>query len=327
MPDAAPQPKSLRPDDVQRWLRTEPSLEQLAAVFPAEWRAVQAELAELGASPDAQALERYLTALAEPSVPRPGARPSGRDGPKAQLSAQVQRHIAAVAIRQARLSSATGVTEGRVRFNLLNGWIAQRLLFERDLVRKPVSMAAFRLLWPLLWQRSYLMPLVERQGIYCFYSRALVRGLAELIDGRPCLEIGAGDGTLARFLAAEGVDVVATDDFSWGQHVTYPKDVRQTPAREALRTFRREVVLCSWPPPGNPFERLVFQARQVRRYVVIGSRERAAASNWQAYEEQEAFERREEPRLSRLVLPPEVAPVVHVFDRREQHGPPPRTEE
>jgi len=118
-----------------------------------------------------------------------------------------------------------------------------------------------------------------------------------------------------------------SDDFSWGQHVTYPKDVRQMPAREALRTFRREVVLCSWPPPGNPFERLVFQARHVRRYIVIGSRERAAASNWQAYEEQEAFERWEEPRLSRLVLPPEVAPVVHVFDRREQHGPPPRAEE
>src|SRR5690348_12764459 len=98
MPDAAPQPKSLRPDDVARWLRTEPSLEQLAAAFPAEWRAVQAELAELGASPDPQALEGYLTALAGPPAPRPGARTAGRDGARAQLSRQVQRHIAAVAI-------------------------------------------------------------------------------------------------------------------------------------------------------------------------------------------------------------------------------------
>ena len=53
----------------------------------------------------------------------------------------------------------------------LNGFVAQRLLFARGLERKPVSMRRFRLIWPLLWQRRRLMPLVQPKGIYCFYSR------------------------------------------------------------------------------------------------------------------------------------------------------------
>jgi hypothetical protein len=36
-----------------------------------------------------------------------------------------------------------------------------------------------------------------------------------LIGERECLEIAAGDGTLARFLEAEGVRITATDDHSW----------------------------------------------------------------------------------------------------------------
>ena len=48
------------------------------------------------------------------------------------------------------------------------------------------------------------MPLVQPQGIYCFFSGAFVRELAKLIGDRPALEIAAGDGTLSRFLAARG---------------------------------------------------------------------------------------------------------------------------
>jgi 2-polyprenyl-3-methyl-5-hydroxy-6-metoxy-1,4-benzoquinol methylase len=47
------------------------------------------------------------------------------------------------------------------------------------------------------------------------YSRRLVEELSALIGERECLEIAAGDGTLARFLEAEGVRITATDDHSW----------------------------------------------------------------------------------------------------------------
>ena len=203
-----------------------------------------------------------------------------------------------------------------MRFNLVNGWVAQKLLFKRDLVRKPVKLGRFRALWPLLWQRRFLMPLVEPKGIYCFYSSKLVRELAKLIDGRSCLEIGAGDGTLARFLADEGVKVTATDDHSWQQSISFPEDVRRMDARQALRHFRPEVVRCSWPPPGTAFEREVFKTPSVQQYVVIASEDETAAGNWADYRAQTAFDFERDPWFSRLMLPPEIRPAVYVFTRR-----------
>jgi hypothetical protein len=222
--------------------------------------------------------------------------------------------MAVAAVKQLSLSAATGVTEGRLRFNLVNGWVAQKLLFEQGLRRKPVSLAWFRVTWPLVWQRRFLMPLVGPKGIYCFYSRQLIRKLAAMIGDSPCLEIAAGDGTLSRFLAAEGVAVVATDDHSW-QDVDFPPAVLRQDAREALRRHRPGVVICSWPPAGNDFERDVFKTPSVQTYVVISSRHRFAAGDWAAYEEQTDFDFAEDPALTRLVLPPELDAAVYVFRR------------
>ena len=104
--------------------------------------------------------------------------------------------MAVAAVKQLSLSAATGVTEGRLRFNLVNGWVAQKLLFEHGLRRKPVSLFWFRLIWPLVWQRRFLMPLVGPQGIYCFYSRPADPEPRRDDRRPPCLEIAAGDGTL-----------------------------------------------------------------------------------------------------------------------------------
>ena len=305
-------PRSRRPSDIDAWLRTEPSLGALARAFPEEWQQVSADLGRLGAeaSSDPDAVHRYIATLAD----GPGR---GRSDPRRAAARQVRRHMAAAALRQAQLSQISGVERGRVRFNLLNGYVAQRLLFERDLVRKPVSMAWFRLVWPLVWQRRLLMPLVGRKGIYCFYSRALVRRLAALVDGRPALEIAAGDGTLARFLRDEGVEITATDDFSWSQSVTYGDAVVRQSARDALRTHRPRVVLCSWPPPGNTFERHVFRTPEVELYIMIGSRHQYAAGAWDDYDAQTAFVMDEDETLSRLVLPPELESAVYVFRRVE----------
>jgi len=285
-----------RPQDVRAWLQTKPSLAELRDAYPADWEAVQDDLAEIVARGDLEALKAYVLAMS----------------PKAL----VRRQIAAELLRELALAhAARGKPGGRVRFNLVNGWIAQRLLFERDLERKPVSLGRFRLLWPLLWQRRMLMPLVGPKGIYCFYSKPLIARLARRIGERPCLEIAAGDGTLSRFLAAEGVDVTATDDHSWSQSVTFPASVLRQDAREALRVHAPKVVIASWPPAGNPFERAVFETESVELYIVIGSRHRFASGDWTAYERQTGFILTEDAELSRLVLPPEVEPAVRVFER------------
>jgi hypothetical protein len=196
------------------------------------------------------------------------------------------------------------------------------LLFARGLERKPVSLTRFRLLWPLIWQRRRVLPLVQPKGIYCFYSGALIAALAARIGERPCLEIGAGDGTLSRFLTARGVDVTATDDHSWSHAISYPDSVIRQDAREALRRRHPQVVICSWPPAVNDFERHVFRTESVELYLVIGSRHEFAAGDWDAYRAQEAFELRRAPELSRLVLPPELDPEVYVFERARGSGAP-----
>lgn len=295
------------------WLRGAPSLTELRDAFPAEWAQVEAHLATVVDRGDPEALQRYLTEVTRPPVPRPGhARPQ-----QVVVAEAVRRQMTIEAVRQAALRLSTGVTGGTLRLGLVNGWVLQRLLFERGLRRKAVNLPAFRLAWPLLPQRHRLMPLVMEQGIYCFHSRPLLRGLARIIAGRPCLEIAAGDGTLSRLLAARGVSITATDDGSWDAYVDHDEAVvERLDAVAALRAHRPEVVVCSWPPPGNSFERHVFETPSVHTYLVLTSRHESAAGNWTAYRRQASFSLEEDTRLSRYLLPPTVDGMVLVFRRR-----------
>src|SRR4051794_16006855 len=292
------------------WLEGDPPLAEVRERFPAEWAQVQREVARAVDAGDVEAIKAYAVRVARAPKVR---------GEREAVSALARQRLAAGALKQMGVAAATGVSAGRVRFGLVSGWLTQRLLFRGGgLERKPVSPRAFRLLWPLVRQKRVLMPLVEPRGIYCFYSRPLVERLAALIGDRPCVEIAAGDGTLARFLRAAGADVVATDDFSWTQ--TAPPagsdDVVRQDARTALRERAPEVVLCSWPPAGNAFERHVFATPSVKTYIMIGSRGEFGAGSWADYRAQDAFTYAEEPQLSRLVLPPEIDPAVYVFHRR-----------
>lgn len=319
---AGEKPASRRPADVRAWLKARPTLDAMRTEFPHEWEQVEAELSAVVGTGDPKALEQYVKDLASGGGTKPaarGARPT-RSGIDAALSAQVRRAMAAESVRHLSVRAASGVSTGRVRFNLVNGWVMQRLLFAGSgLVRKPVSRGAFRLLWPLLWQRQRLMPLVEPKGIYCFYSKPLVKRLAALIGDRTALEVAAGDGTLTRFLRDAGADITATDDHSWAA-VDFPGHVERLDAAAAVRRYAPQVVLCSWPPEGNTFERAIFSAPSVETYVVIGSAARVGAGNEQAYASAEGFTERDGAKLSSLVLPPELGSVVRVFDRTRTSG-------
>jgi hypothetical protein len=305
-----------RPDEVLGWLRTEPELDELVEAYPDHWRRVEADLDRVIDRNDPDAIKKYLAEVANPSPALPG-----RARPKRELLAdEIRRQMTLQALQQAILAASNRGKTGRVRFGLLNGYVAQKVLFRRGLERKPASATVFRLVWPLLRQRRLLMPLVQPKGIYCFYTRQLIRELSTVIGDRTCLEIAAGDGTLSRFLAAAGVAVTATDDYSWQSRVEYPAEVLPQDARTALRKHTPQVVICSWPPPGNSFERLVFTTPSVNLYIVITSRQEHAAGDWSSYRSQDTFTMTEEPSLSRLVLPPEIDPLVLSFRRTGTAG-------
>ena len=302
-----------------RWLQTKPTLKQLCAAHPQQWRQAQAELAAIIAAGRPEDLKRHMEdsarkcAAAVRTLQAGRTAPGRQDGAVAQL---IRDRMTQLTIKNHLIGAATGVTTGRLRFNLVNGFLAQRLLFARGLERKPVSLFWFRLVWPLIWQKRRLLPMVETKGIYCFYSRALIEALAALIGPRSCLEIAAGDGTLSRFLAAAGVAITATDDYTWAHTLNYPATVIRQEAGEALAARAPEVVVCSWPPAGNPFERQVFTTPSVELYIVIGSRHQFAAGNWQEYRRQTDFSFAVDENLGRLVLPPELHSAVYLFRRK-----------
>lgn len=305
---------SRRPDEVLEWLRSKPTLAEVRQAYPAEWQAVERRVADLVAQDDAAAVTAALASMANPVADTPGRRRPVQE----TVSLRIRQYLTVEAIHQAYVAAETGVTTGAVRFGLVGGYLAQKLLFARDLERKPVSLFWFRLVWPLVRRRRSLMPLVRPRGIYCFYSRRLIKKLARLIDGRGCLEIAAGDGTLARFLAADGVAITATDDHSWQQSIDYPDTVLRQSAGKALRTHRPTVVICSWPPAGNSFERQVFETPSVELYIVISTRHELSAGNWETYRSQQGFELVEESGLGRLLLPPENDGAVLLFHRRSR---------
>lgn len=311
--------KSERPENLLGWLQSQPSLDELGEKFPGSRETVHRELAEIVAAGSSPGLPAYLKRMlqTERLLKKKLGSSGGDSKTAAALAEQIARtRMAHLMIKQHLIAQATGVEKGKVRFNRINGYLAQKLLFADGLERKPVSLFWFRIVWPLVWQKRLLMPLVQPEGIYCFYSEALIAELASLMGSQTCLEIAAGDGTLTRFLAGRGVAVTATDDHSWSHAVTYPDFVVKRTAQEALREYAPEVVICSWPPAGNPFEQQVFRTGSVQLYIVIGSRHRFAAGNWDDYNTQSAFEFAEDLRLSRLVLPPELDAAVYLFRRK-----------
>lgn len=302
--------KSKREAEVLTWLATEPTIDALSAAYPLEWERVRRDAARHGKVGDNELRNYVLSAL------KPVPTSSGRARRQQQVvQEEIRRRMLLELLRQADVAAETGIESGSVRFNKFNGTVAQRLLFEHGLRRKPASMAAYRLVWPFLSQGRLLMPLVRRHGIYCFYSRSLIKRLARLAGGRNCLEIAAGDGALTRFLRDAGVNVVATDDYSWAQHVNFDDSVERMDAVKAIRHYSPKVVFCSWPPSENTFEREVLRTRSVEMYVVITSVARANASDWVAYEAQSDFELVADPVLSRLVIPVGHSQVL-IFRRR-----------
>ena len=294
-------------------------LEGLRERYPREWERVSGELLAALSKGKTEATAAWFETVKADAGQWQKRVTQSAGNPKVFQTAfpHLLRHrLARLALARTSTALAANQTSGTVRLGLWSGSLIQRLFFRQGLERKPVSLRAARFWWRWIFDRRLLMPLVQPRGIYCFYSQELISELARLIAGRPCLELAAGDGTLARFLGEQGTAVTATDDASWSHAISYPSSVERLDAKSALRQHSPKVVLCSWPPPGNAFEKTVFETASVELYVVIGSRHRFAAGDFAAWERQEQFDWQLDERLSAMVWPPELDSAVYVFKRR-----------
>jgi hypothetical protein len=147
------------PKKIRKWLETMPTLSELCAKFPEEWAVVQRDIL---AAYERSRSEAPLKSLSRPSAPAltqpDGAhrrRGAGKP-PDPYLSNYIGKRMARLAIKNYGLIATSGVTQGIVRFNWLNGYIIKGLLFARELERKPVSLFWFRLMWSMVWQKNRL---------------------------------------------------------------------------------------------------------------------------------------------------------------------------
>lgn len=131
-------PKSKRAADVLAWLATEPTIDELSAAYPAEWERVRRDAARYGKAGDDQLRQYVLSAL------KPAPISTGRARAERQVvQDEIRRRMLLELLRQADVAAETGIENGSVRFNKFNGTIAQRLLFEHGLRRKPASITAY----------------------------------------------------------------------------------------------------------------------------------------------------------------------------------------
>src|SRR5205823_5631208 len=97
--------------------------------------------------------------------------------------------------------------------------------------------------------RAGFVPICRARGIYHLPTAEFVIALTAALRRLPgpWLEVGAGQGNLARAIRERGVPVIATDDGTWWPN-PLPDDVARCDVAAALLRHRPGTVLCVWPP-------------------------------------------------------------------------------
>lgn len=301
-------------DDFHWFISEQRSLQALIERFPREWAESDSQLKTLLAQGGAPA----VLEAAKGSQAHLDRIKKSQNNPlviKDSLPVLLRSRMMVLALKNYSLAAQTKTT-GRIAFDEQNAALLQGVLFEGSgLVRKPVDLAHWAEIWPQVTQKTYLMPLVNKKGIYCFYTGALIQELKKIIGGKNCLEVGAGDGTLSRFLHDAGCAIKATDNHSWGSFISYPAEVENLDAAAALRKYKPEVVIASWPDPGNSWEQTIFESPTVKLYIMLGSAIPGVTGNPQTYARQKSWSLDERPDLAALLLPEEQKNTVLLFRR------------
>jgi hypothetical protein len=92
-------------------------------------------------------------------------------------------------------------------------------------------------------------------GMFAMVDMSWTAELAKWIGNRTCLEIMAGAGWLSKALHNHGVEIIATDDYSWfdgHKKINHVFNVQNMNAIDAINTFDADILIISWPPYDKP---------------------------------------------------------------------------
>jgi hypothetical protein len=126
-----------------------------------------------------------------------------------------------------------------------------------------------------------------RLGSFALISKSWVKKLANFLNGKKCLEIMAGQGILAKGLASFGVDIIATDDFSWKWGQTRTSEgrsladedlwfpVENLTCLQAIEKYAKEIdyLICCWPYMDPSMNEALLEMRKINpscKLIYIG---------------------------------------------------------
>ena len=94
---------------------------------------------------------------------------------------------------------------------------------------------------------------LKEHGMFGMVTEEFADELAKYLEGKKVLEVMAGAGYLAHELHTRGVDIIATDDYSWGIRPYNDFPIEALDAAEAVKKYSNvDYILVSWIPMGKP---------------------------------------------------------------------------
>ena len=126
---------------------------------------------------------------------------------------------------------------------------------------------------------SILEPSISREkfieaSAFPLISKDWLTILAKYLSGKKCIEIMAGSGMISYGLKNEGIDIIATDDFSWEISNQWT-DIEQIDCLKAIRKYavERPYIIMSWPEMNAEAFHVLTTMREVNpmaRLIYIG---------------------------------------------------------
>lgn len=111
------------------------------------------------------------------------------------------------------------------------------------------------------------------RGMYAFVCWQWVDPLARWIGQQNVLEVMAGAGWLAKALREKGVNVIATDDYSWHLERKWPivSPVEKLGAIEAVKKYGAscDILILSWPYMDDTAFNVINELYQVKPDCLI----------------------------------------------------------
>lgn len=111
--------------------------------------------------------------------------------------------------------------------------------------------------------------IIQEQG-FALVSKEWIEPLAKFIGNKKCLEIMAGCGSLSYALKEQGINIIATDNFSWNVGSVWDTvntwiDIENIDCVEAINKYGADIdiIIVSWPYMDDNAYKSLLKMREI----------------------------------------------------------------